>query len=197
MNKLIKGIFTLTLLASATAQAAYVMYIPTEVKLGGSLPDGSIQFVSVAEEPTTPEEPQERITEIDLIKKYKYFNSTSWPLTETRNTSDFNTIAGGFKYEMLSGKPSITYTFKAGKDSTGYLQTGSEFASFTPPSILKVAYPGGEADCSGSGTGIYVPFTETQYGSEGGTYRTVYTCNLALAAYLEQPAYMNLTFTQK
>lgn len=201
-KELLTKITALTLIISdfSLTQAAYVMYVPTEVKLGGSLPDGSIQFVSATEEPTTPvepEEPQPVITHIDLIKKYKYFNSTNWPLTETRNTSKFNTIAGGFKYEMLSGSSTITYTFTAGKDSTGYFQDGKEFENFTPPKVLKVDFPDGIANCTGSGTGMYVPFTGSQYGSEGGTYRTSYKCDVRLAGVMAQPTFMNLTFIEE
>lgn len=66
MNNTIKGLFALTLLASATVQAAYVIHIPTEAKLGGHLADGSIIFKGNAggnngggETPIEPEVPVE------------------------------------------------------------------------------------------------------------------------------------------
>lgn len=194
MNNTIKGLFALTLLASATVQAAYVVYVPTEIKNGGSLPDGSINFVTKTEEPTEPEVPQERFVEIDLIKKYKSFNSKTWPNTETRNTSSFNTIAGGFSYEMYSGKPAIIYTFKYGTDSTGKFHSGVEFETFTPPRILTVEYDAGTANCTGSGTGSYVPYSVNAGMEYGGTYRAVYTCDVQLAKVMNQPAFMNLKF---
>ncbi|WP_449102037.1 hypothetical protein [Pseudomonas extremaustralis] len=59
MNNKLKALFALTLLACSISNAAYRMYIPTEVKTGGSLPDGTITFVSEIEEPTEPEAPAE------------------------------------------------------------------------------------------------------------------------------------------
>lgn len=194
MNNTIKGLFALTLLASATVQAAYVVYVPTEIKNGGSLPDGSINFVTKTEEPTEPEVPQERFVEIDLIKKYKYFNSKTWPNTETRNTSSFNTIGGGFSYQMYSGKPSIIYSFKHGTDTSGKFQSGVEFATFIPPTVLTVEYDAGTANCTGSGSGMYVPYSVNAGMEYGGTYQTVYICDVQLAKGLNQPAFMNLKF---
>lgn len=59
MDKKLNVLFILTLIACSISNAAYRMNIPTEVKLGGSLPDGSIHFVSELEEPTEPEAPTE------------------------------------------------------------------------------------------------------------------------------------------
>lgn len=59
MNNTIKGLFAFTLLASSTVQAAYIVHIPTEIKQGGPLADGSIKFVTPLEEPTEPEIPAE------------------------------------------------------------------------------------------------------------------------------------------
>lgn len=59
-NKAIKPlVLSLLTLGFGIAHATYTVYVPTEVKLGGSLPDGSINFVSEIEEPTEPEAPAE------------------------------------------------------------------------------------------------------------------------------------------
>lgn len=95
MNNKITALFALTLLAFSISNAEYRMYIPAEVKLGGSLPTGSISFVKptdggnngggvtpvepeVPTDPTTPEEP-------------------SQPETKPRSlvfSGDFQTVAG-------------------------------------------------------------------------------------------------------
>jgi hypothetical protein len=67
MKKSIALIITLSLLSSI-ANASYVLRIPTEVSTGGSLPNGSINFVSNAGTPTdvpdnTPDAPAEVPTE--------------------------------------------------------------------------------------------------------------------------------------
>lgn len=59
-NKAIKPlILSLLTLGFGIAHAAYTVYIPSEVNLGGSLPNGSITFVTPTEEPTEPEAPAE------------------------------------------------------------------------------------------------------------------------------------------
>lgn len=57
----LRKLFLFIILAalSGIVHAAYVIHIPTEVKLRGSLPDGSISFVTPTDEPTIPEEPSE------------------------------------------------------------------------------------------------------------------------------------------
>ncbi|XVO79878.1 hypothetical protein ACQ9ZH_21030 [Pseudomonas chlororaphis] len=59
MDNKLKALFAISILSGSISQAAYVMYIPTEVKLLGALPDGSIKFVTPNEEPTEPEVPAE------------------------------------------------------------------------------------------------------------------------------------------
>lgn len=61
MNNKISAILVMSLLAtiSSISQASYMMHIPTEVAKGGSLPDGSISFVTAPAEPTEPEQPEE------------------------------------------------------------------------------------------------------------------------------------------
>ncbi|MFV3378376.1 hypothetical protein ACNE9Y_30110 [Pseudomonas sp. NY11226] len=101
MNNIIKGLFSLTLLASASAQAAYVMYIPTEVKLRGSLPDGTIQFVTPNEEPTEPVEPEE-----PTEPTYRGSVTFSTIYKSTKTGSNFKTILLGYNARDYSSNNS-------------------------------------------------------------------------------------------
>jgi hypothetical protein len=197
MKNSIRTIFALTLLASAfsISNAAYIIHIPTEVLKGGALADNSIKFVTPTDETEEPAEPEIKATYVDLIKKTKYFSSTNWPLTDTRNTSSFNTVGGGFKYAMVSGSPSITYSFTAGVDSSGNFLNGAEYETFTPPKSLSVEYAGGTAHCTNVDGGYYVPYSLINGQSYGGTYSTRYSCDVQIAPTMTTPAYMNLTFT--
>ncbi|WP_155500371.1 hypothetical protein [Pseudomonas coronafaciens] len=197
MKNSIKTLFALTLIASivSPAYAEYVVLIPAEVAKGGALPDNSISFVTPTDETVEPEVPETRATYVDLIKKTKYFSSTYWPLTDTRNTSSFNTVGGGFKYAMVNGYPSITYSFKAGTDASGNFLKGTEFATFIPPKNLSVEYAGGTAHCTNVDGGYYSPYVFNAGMESGGTYSTRYSCDVQIAPTMTTPAYMNLTFT--
>ncbi|HGM6307697.1 hypothetical protein IGB31_00135 [Pseudomonas putida] len=190
MNNIIKGLFTLTLLASATAHASYIMYIPTEVKLRGSLPDGSIQFVSATEEPTTPEEPTEPVIvwNVELIKKTKYYQHNQYRYKETFNDSNFNIIAGGFDHVVSKGKSGITYKF------SGYTneQYGYEFIDFELPTKLVVESGGVSLNCTGS-VGLNIPFT-----GQPAMYTAGWSCDGILPNLVQnRPDAMKLRFTFK
>ena len=181
---------TLIISAFSLTQAAYLVYIPTEVKLGGSLPDGSIQFVSATEEPTTPTEPEEPIVvwNVELIQKTKYFHADQYKYKETFNDSGFNIIAGGFDHSVSNGKSGISYKFQ------GYTneQYGYEFIDFELPTKLVVESGGVSLNCTGS-VGLNIPYT-----GRPAMYSAGWSCDGILPnLVMNRPADMKLKFTFK
>lgn len=191
MNNTIKSLFALTLLASATVQAAYVIHIPTEENLGGSLPNGSIKFVTERVEPEEPEEPEEPVVvwNVELIKKTKYFHSDQYKYQETFNNSDFNIIAGGFDHTVQNGMSYIRYQFQ------GYTneQFGYEFKSFNLPTKLIAESGGISVNCTG-GVGLNIPFSPPSLAM----YTAGWACDGVLPNLVQmRPANMKLRFTFK
>ncbi|CEL31221.1 hypothetical protein [Pseudomonas fluorescens] len=175
MNNTIKGIFALTLLASATAQAAYVIYVPTEAKLGGHLTDGSIVFTNKSQEPTEPEVPQELFWDVEVTRKAKYYNSTMFYYKETLNNSGFNIVAGGFDHSVYNGVSIVKYKFTGGTNE----QFGYEFETFTPPESVEAESGGITLKCNKTSS-TYVPYYDGTSGFgmlRPASYNVSWTCD--------------------
>lgn len=156
MNNTTKGLLALTLLASATVQAAYVIHIPTEAKLGGHLADGSILFKGNAggngggETPVEPEVPVEPEKPVDDIKTLLYTvslgsgnnsgstfsfsnpNLAGSPLScgdMTTNCITINSTTGTVTYRYMGHTPHFENTFyhpDAIVLKSGYFNTSSD-----------------------------------------------------------------------
>jgi len=181
-------VLSLLTLGFGIAHAAYTVYIPSEVKNGGYLQDGSITFVSKVEEPTVPEEPVV-IWNVELIKKTKYYQSDQYRFKETFNDSEFNIIAGGFDHTVQNGVSYVNYRFK------GYTneQFGYEFVNFNLPKKLVVESGGVTLNCTG-GLGLNIPFSPPTLA----LYTAGWTCDGVLPNLVAmRPAAMNLKFSFK
>lgn len=192
-NKAIKPlVLSLLTLGFGIAHAAYTVYIPTEVNLGGSLPNGSITFVSDVEEPVEPEEPVV-VWNVELIKKTKNFHADQYKYKETFNDSEFNIIAGGFDHKVQNGLSYVSYQFK------GYTneQFGYEFIDFNLPSKVVAESGGVSVNCTG-GVGINNHFSASQYMVTPAFYTAGWACDGVLPNLVQmRPADMKLRFTFK
>ncbi|WP_162714364.1 hypothetical protein [Pseudomonas putida] len=201
MNNIIKGLFTLTLLASATAQAGFVVYIPTEVKLGGSLPDGSINFIKPtdgsgsdngSETPVEPELPTEPETPVEPEEKREFLYSTALNHYRSSDTSFLfsNTTFAGTPFLcgeitsncVMANIPDGTVVFKYVGHNPNY---GSSF--YIPDLIvLKTSYYNSSVDCKFAGT-TSSPWDVNNLG--GVKHSITYNCGAGNLPPVLQPPY--------
>lgn len=182
MKNTIHKLLALTLLTSATVQASYNVYIPTEAKLGGHLADGSIKFINndggndggTPVDPETPESPE---TPVEEQKEFLYSTSIS---TFNYGGSEFL-----FNDQALSGTPllcgdlgtsCIVIGHQTGLVSIKYTGHNVNYANgfYHPDKItVKSSYLNTATDCSLSGTSTEPWATQ----SVGGVHFTMtYNC---------------------
>ncbi len=195
MKNTITTIFALTLLASATVQASYVIYVPTEVKLGGSLPDGTISFVKPTdggnngggETPVEPEVPVEPEKPVEDTKTLLY--------TVSMGAGNNSTNTFSFSNPNLTGSPlscgdMTTNCFfinaQAGTVVYRYLGLTPHFENtFHHPEaiVVKSGYFNTSSDCSLTSKSIGI------WDKAGTSLTLTYSCEAASLHYPIQPPY--------